>query len=32
MSDDDLAMEIALRLTDYMTALEPLLRPKARRK
>jgi hypothetical protein len=32
LSDDDLAMEIALRLTDYMTALEPLLRPKARRK
>jgi hypothetical protein len=32
LSDDDLAMEIALRLTDYMTALEPVLRPKARRR
>ena len=27
LSDDDIVMDVALRLTDYMTALEPLLRP-----
>ncbi|MEY2404645.1 MAG: hypothetical protein QOD38_2196, partial [Acidimicrobiaceae bacterium] len=26
LSDEDLCMEVALRVTDYMTALEPLLR------
>jgi len=26
LSDDDIVMDVALRLTDYMTALEPLLR------
>jgi len=26
LGDDDLCMEVALRVTDYMTALEPVLR------
>jgi hypothetical protein len=32
LSDGDLVMEVALRLTDYMTALEPVLRATGERR
>ena len=32
LSDDDMVMDVALRLNDYMTALEPLLRSKGGRR